>query len=82
MEAFGYIWNQIRDERLNPKNKVLKHDDEGQPGSQDVPVLEGELVGFGAPRGPSVVSVPAVAGFPYAELTQVEEGQAVVDVSF
>ena len=38
----------------------LKHDDEGQSSSEDMPVLEGELIGFGTPRRASVVSVPKI----------------------
>lgn len=39
----------------------LKDDDEGEPGSQDVPELQGEFVRPRAPGRRSVVSVPAVS---------------------
>lgn len=37
----------------------LKDDDECQPGSQDMPELQGEVIGHGAPGRCSVVPVPA-----------------------
>lgn len=40
----------------------LKDDDEGQPGGQDVPELQGELVGLRAPGRSPVVPVPAESG--------------------
>lgn len=40
----------------------LKDDDEGQPGSQDVPELQRELVGLRAPGRSPVVPVPAESG--------------------
>ena len=38
----------------------LKHNNEGQSSSEDMPVLEGEFIGFGTPRRTSVVSVPKI----------------------
>lgn len=40
----------------------LEDDDEGQSGSQDVPELQGELVGLRAPGWSPVVPVPAESG--------------------
>lgn len=40
----------------------LEDDDEGQPGRQDVPELQGELVGLRAPGRSSVVPVAAEPG--------------------
>lgn len=49
---------QRREEALTD----LKDDDEGQPGGQDVPELQGELVGLRAPGRSPVVPVPAESG--------------------
>lgn len=60
----------------------LKDDDEGQPGSQDVPELQGEFVGHAAPRWGSVVSVPAVVGLLMAAVVaHVKDGEAAVHVA-
>lgn len=57
----------------------LKDDDERQPGSQDVPELQSELVRHRAPGRRSVVSVPALDGLVVGH--QLEHGQAAVDVA-
>lgn len=59
----------------------LKDDDEGQPGSQDVPELQGEFVRHGAPGRRSVVSVPAVSGLAAVlQLAHVKHRQAAVHI--
>lgn len=60
----------------------LKDDDEGQPGSQDVPELQGELVGNRAPGRCSVVSVPAVSRLTAVlQVAHVKHRQATVHVA-
>lgn len=63
----------------------LKDDDEGESGSQDVPELQGEVVGHCAPGWRSVVSVPAVSGLDVItgipDLPHVEPRQAAVHVA-
>lgn len=67
----------------NPEERTdLKDDDEGQPGSQDVPELQGELVRHLAPGRCSVVSVPTVSGLAAVlQLTHVEHRQTAVHVA-
>lgn len=57
----------------------LKDDDEGQSGGQDVPELQGELVGLRAPGWSPVVSVPAVPGLVHR--LHFKHGQAAVHVA-
>lgn len=60
----------------------LKDDDEGQPGSQDMPELQGEFVRHWAPRRRSVVSVPAVSELAAVlRLPHVKHRQAAVHVA-
>lgn len=60
----------------------LEDDDEGQPGSQDVPELQGEFVRHWAPGRRSVVSVPAVSRLAAVlQLTHVKHRQAAVHVA-
>lgn len=59
----------------------LKDDDKGQPGSQDVPELQGEFIRHRAPGRCSVVSVPAVSGLAAVlQLAHVKHRQAAVHV--
>ncbi len=60
----------------------LKDDDEGQPGSQDVPELQGEFVRHWAPGRCSVVSVPTVFGLAAVlQHAHVKHRQATVHVA-
>lgn len=58
----------------------LKDDDEGQPGSQDMPELQGEFIWNWAPGRCSVVSVPAVPWL-VAVRAHVKHRQAAVHVA-
>jgi len=62
-------------------SSYLKDDDEGQPGSQDVPELQGEFVGLWAPGRRSVVSVPAEGGLAAVLLPHLKHRQAAVHVT-
>lgn len=57
-----HFWRQIRKQRKDKVLTDLKDDDEGQTGSQDVPELQGELVGLWAPGWSPVVPVAAESG--------------------
>lgn len=60
----------------------LKDDDECQPGSQDVPELQGKLVGYRAPGWCSVISVPAVSGHTAViHLPHIKHRQAAVHIA-
>lgn len=60
----------------------LKDDDEGQPGSQDVPELQSEFIRHRAPGRCPVVSVPAVSGLAAVlQLTHVKHREAAVHVA-
>lgn len=84
-QAFDGLFSlpvSLADEKKTEPEKVLtdlKDDDEGQSGSQDVPELQGELVGFRAPGWSPVVSVPAVPGLVYR--LHFKHGQAAVHVA-
>lgn len=80
-EILWHVRDEVRNEGLNPKHQVLKYNDEGQPGSQDVPELKGELVGHRAPGRCSVVSVPAVSRLVAVQLAHVKHRQAAVHVA-